>query len=582
MTESYAIESILAADCGASTTRVFLLDVVDDQYRFVAAGEAPTSIVDPANDIVVGVIQAIRQLESITGKRLLDEDEKLIRPERSDGSGVDAFVATASAGPPLRVILAGLVPEMSVASASKVLSWVPSLLEGTISLGEGADPVEPINLIRRVRPDVVVLVGGTEGGAVQAIGALADAVALAGKLLERERRPELVFAGNVNARALIAEKVAGVINFHPVDNVRPRLDTEQIAPLIEELETLYADRKMARLPGFGRLSAWSPISVIPGPKSFGQIVQFLAEQYGLNVLGVDIGSSQTVLASALGGQFGLTVGSGWGVGQGAGRVLADASPSGVARWVIDEAATEDEVKSIALTKAIYPRSSAIAPLGVEVEQALAREALRLTTERAMPTWAGNSHRPYPDLPPLWDVIVLSGGFLPRQANFAQSALVLLDALQPIGVCTLAADPVGLTKVLSAVGAVQPTAAAQVLEHDALLTLGTLICPVGNVREGETVLRARLTYPNKQVLSLDVTFGSIEVIPLPPGTKATLELRPARQFDIGWGRRGRGAVAEVDGGLLGVVIDARGRPLTLPAEAEERRRLIQKWRWDIGY
>ncbi len=582
MADSYAIESILAADCGACTTRVFLVDVVDDQYRFVAAGEAPTSVGDPTNDIVVGVIQAIRQLESITGRRLLDEEEKIIRPERSDGSGVDAFVATASAGPPLRVILAGLVPEVSIASARKALTWIPSLLEGTVSPGEGADPVEPINLIRQVRPDVVVLVGGTEGGAVQALGALADAVALAGKLLERERRPELVFAGNVNARALIAEKVAGVVNFHPVDNIRPRLDVEQIGSLVEELETLYTDRKMARLPGFGRLSAWSPIAVNPGPKSFGQLIQFLAEQYGLNVLGVDIGSSQTVLASVLGGQFGLTVGSGWGVGQGAARVLSDASPARVSRWIIAEEATEDEIKSTALTKALYPRSSAVTPLGVEVEQALAREALRLTAERAVPTWTADSHRPYPDLPPLWDVIVLSGGFLPRQANFAQSALVLLDALQPIGVCTLAADPMGLTKVLGAVGAVQPMAAAQVLEHDALLTLGTLICPVGTAREGETVLRARLTYPDKQVLTLDVAYGSIEVIPLPLGKKATLELRPSRQFDIGWGRRGRGAVAEVDGGPLGVVIDARGRPLTLPADAEERRRLIQKWRWGIGY
>ncbi len=582
MADSYAIESILAADCGASTTRVFLLDMVDDQYRFVACGEAPTTIAAPGNDIVIGVIQAIRQLESITGKRFLDDELKLIRPERSDGSGVDAFVATVSAGPPLRVVLAGLVPEMSVASARKALTRVPTLLEGTIALGGDSDPTEQIDLIRQIAPDVVVMVGGTEGGAVQAIGALADAVALAGKLLERERRPELVYAGNVNARALLAEKVAGVINFHPVDNVRPRLDVEQVGPLVEELETLYADRKMARLPGFGRLSAWSPVSVVPGQRAFGQIVQFVADQYGLNVLGVDVGSSQTVLASVLNGEFVLTVGSGWGVGLGAARVLSDASASGVSRWVIGEDASENEVKSISLTKAIYPRSSAMAALGVEVEQALAREALRLTAERAMPAWETDTHRPYPDLAPFWDVIILSGGFLPRQANFAQSALVLLDALQPIGVCTLVVDTIGLTKVLGAVGAIQPMAAAQVLEHDALLTLGTLICPVGTAREGDTALRARLTYPDKQVLSLDVPYGSIEVIPLEAGRKATLELRPSRQFDIGWGRKGRGAVAEVDGGPLGIVIDARGRPLALPDGQDERRRVLQKWRWDIGY
>jgi len=582
MTDSYAIESILAADCGTSTTRVFLLDVVDEQYRFVAGGEAPTSVAAPGNDIVLGVIQAIRQLESITGKRFLDDEQKLIRPERSDGSGVDAFVATVSAGPPLRVVLAGLVPEMSVTSAAKALSWVPTLLEGTVSLGGDSDPAEQIDLIRQVAPDVVVMVGGTDGGAVQAIGALSDAVALASKLLERERRPELVFAGNVNARSLIAEKVAGLINFHPVDNIRPRLDVEQAGPLVEELETLYADRKMARLPGFGRLSAWSPISVVPGARAFGRVIQFVAEQYGLNVLGVDVGSSQTVLASVLNGEFALTVGSGWGVGLGARRVVSDATPAGIARWVIGEDATVADVLDIALTKAAYPRSVATTALEVEAEQAVAREALRLTAGRAMPVWEADAHRPYPDLSPFWDVIVLSGGFLPRQANFAQSALMLLDALQPIGICTLVADTMGLAGVLGAVGAVQPMAAAQVLEHDALLTLGTLICPVGTAGEGDLVLRARLKYPDKQTLTLDVTYGSIEVIPLEAGQKATLELRPTRQFDIGWGRRGRGAVAEVDGGPLGIVIDARGRPLALPEGEDDRRRVLQKWRWNIGY
>jgi hypothetical protein len=106
--------------------------------------------------------------------------------------------------------------------------------------------------------------------------------------------------------------------------------------------------------------------------------------------------------------------------------------------------------------------------------------------------------------------------------------------------------------------------------------------VGTAGEGDLVLRARLKYPDKQTLTLDVTYGSIEVIPLEAGQKATLELRPTRQFDIGWGRRGRGAVAEVDGGPLGIVIDARGRPLALPEGEDDRRRVLQKWRWNIGY
>jgi len=432
-----------------------------------------------------------------------------------------------------------------------------------------------------VRPDLVVMVGGVEGGATAAVGALTDVVTLAGKLLEREKRPELVFAGNIEARPLIAEKSAGVVNFHPVDNIRPSLDVEHPGPLLEELENLYADRKMARLPGFGRLSAWSPVSVAPGSKSFGQVVRLLAEQYELNVLGVNLGSGQTILASVIDRDFTLTVGAGWGAGRGAERVIRDATPPSVARWVLAEDAGQTDIVNIALTKALYPRSAALTPLELETEQAIAREALRLTAQRATPLWNSRNYCPYPELSPFWDLIVISGGFLPHQPTLSQGALAVLDALQPIGICTLAVDSLGMMDVLGAVGAVQPLAAAQVLEHDGLVTLGTLISPVGVGREGETVLSAKVTYPSKEVLNLDVAFGSIEVVPLAPGQKASVELRPARTFDIGWGHKGRGAVAEVDGGILGLIIDARGRPMQIPESDVDRRRLLQKWRWDMG-
>jgi hypothetical protein len=528
------------------------------------------------------VVQAIRQIESLTQRKFLDDQDKVVRPERTDGTGVDAFVASVSAAAPLRLLLAGMIPEVSVASALRAVSQSNALVEGTILLSETRRPEENVDLIRRLQPDAIVMVGGTEGGAVDGIRALTDIVALACQLLRRENRPELVFGGNIEARPLIAEKVAGLMNFHPVDNVRPSLDREEMGPLLEELEHLYSDFKVARLPGFGRLSAWSPVSVLPGSRSYTQTIQFLAESLGLNVLGVNVGSSQTVLASVVDGDIVASIGAGWGVGLGAERVLRDATPERVSRWVLAEDTTPTDVVDTALTKALYPQSVGLTPLEVETDQAVAREALRLTAERALSLWPDGPYRPYPDLPPLWDLIIMSGKFLTSQPTLGQGVMALLDGLQPIGVCTLAMDSTGVTEALGAVGAVQPLAAAQVLEHDGLVTLGTLVCPVGVGREGDVVMRAKLTYPDEEVLDVDITPGTIEVIPLTPGQKASLELRPSRNFDIGWGHKGRGAVAEVEGGVLGLVIDARGRPLHVPPDAQERIRALQRWRWGIGY
>jgi hypothetical protein len=582
MTDAYTVESILAADCGTTTTRVFLIDLVDGQHRFVARGDAPTTAGAPHHDITVGVIEAIRQVESLVGRRLLNEESKLMRPERTDGTGVDTFVATASAAGPLQLVVAGIVPELGITSAIRAAARANAVVQGTVFLGQRMRPEEQIEVIRDAAPDAVLMVGGTDGGATDSVGALADLVVLASRLLERERRPELIFAGNVEARPMIAEKVAGLINFRPVDNTRPILDVEELGSLVEVLEALHLERKVARLPGFGRLSAWSPVSIMPGSKSFSQVVRFLAEQYELNVLGVSLGSNMTLLASVVDGTFSATFGSGWGVGFGAGQVLRDATTPMVARWVLDEEATPTDVADAVLSKMLYPRSVGLTTLEREAEQAVAREALRLTVERARSVWTRGAQRPYAKLPPLWDMILLSGDFLGRQANLSQSVLIVLDALQPIGVSTLVVDSIGLTEIWGALGAVQPLAAAQVLEHDGTLNVGTLICPVGTGQEGDVVMRAKLTYPDKHVLELEVAFGSIEVIPLAPGEKATLEMRPTRQFDIGWGHKGRGAEADVEGGILGLIIDARGRPLGLPEDAEDRTRALQKWRWNIGF
>jgi hypothetical protein len=36
-----------------------------------------------------------------------------------------------------------------------------------------------------------------------------------------------------------------------------------------------------------------------------------------------------------------------------------------------------------------------------------------------------------------------------------------------------------------------------------------------------------------------------------------------------------------GGLVGLIIDARGRPLVLPSDPTKRRERVQQWLWDMG-
>jgi len=98
--------------------------------------------------------------------------------------------------------------------------------------------------------------------------------------------------------------------------------------------------------------------------------------------------------------------------------------------------------------------------------------------------------------------------------------------------------------------------------------------------GSLVARARLTYEDGHEAQADVKYGSLELLPLANDQSAKLTLQPAHGADVGFGP-GRSGTVRVRGGAMGVVLDGRGRPLTLPDDPVRRCELIKKWLWTVG-
>src|SRR5512138_1555132 len=190
-------ESILAIDVGATTTRAVLFDVVEGQYRFVAAGQDASTAEAPFKDIGLGVREAIANLQNITGAMLLGEhDHNLIAPSQADGSGVDAVVGTISAGPAVRTVVVGLLSDVSLQSARRLAESTYSRVVDTLDLSDQRKPDQQMDGIVRARPDLVVLTGGTDGGAARSIQKMLEAVGLACYLMPAEKRPMILYAGN--------------------------------------------------------------------------------------------------------------------------------------------------------------------------------------------------------------------------------------------------------------------------------------------------------------------------------------------------------------------------------------------------
>ncbi|MDH4135833.1 MAG: glutamate mutase L, partial [Anaerolineae bacterium] len=358
MANGLKIESILAADCGSTMTKVILIDTIDGQYRFVAQGEALSTIEPPQADVLLGVRHAMGQIEEATGRLLLDEQGQLITPEQASGNGVDAFVATTSAAAPLRLILAGLTRDVSIESARRAISPTYALVEDTISLDDGAQRERRsaearIRILQRHQPDAVLIVGGTDGGATAPVAEIAEVVALACSIMDGATRPQIVFAGNKEARPLVAEILGGKGELRVVDNVRPALNVESFAAAREEMDTLYRERKIAHIPGFGGLSAWSSVAVLPTTRAFGYLIQYLARQYGLNVVGVDIGGATVTVASVIDGHFTSVSRSDLGLSHNVARVSTEAGLENILRWLpFDMEVTE--ARNIIANKQLRP------------------------------------------------------------------------------------------------------------------------------------------------------------------------------------------------------------------------------------
>ena len=154
--------------------------------------------------------------------------------------------------------------------------------------------------------------------------------------------------------------------------------------------------------------------------------------------------------------------------------------------------------------------------------------------------------------------------------------MLLDGIQPEGITTVALDQNNLMPPLGAALSVNPIITLQSIDAGAFLNLGSVISPVGNARSGTPVMSMRIEYENGSEAKTVVKYGRIEVVPLSQGQKATLHLQPYHRFDIGMGGAGRGGKVKLVGGLLGIVVDARGRPLKLHSDPARRREQSIRW------
>lgn len=582
MTSLIDAESLLAVDVGSVTTRAALFDVVDGRYRFIASGMAPTTAGAPYHNVSEGVRLALDHLQEVTGRTFIGADEQLIMPTAGDGSGVDSFAAAISVGEPLQVVVVGLLEDISLESARRLAATTYARIVQTFSLNDHWKTDARLNAIVRLRPDLIIAAGGTQDGASQSVIKLLESVGLASYLQPQRQRLEVLFAGNQAIQPALRSTFESTMNLHFAPNVRPSLDQEQLDAPQAELAQTYTRLRSQQVPGVAELNTWAGGGVVPGATAFSRVIRFLSKELTTQkgVLGVNLGASAAVVAAAFDGDLSLSVFPQFGLGSHLVDMLDQVPVKEIMRWLPFDL-SEDALKDYIHNKALYPASLPATPDEMFIEQALARQAIYSASRLAARGFPPKVTPAGEGLLPWFEAIVASGSAIAQAPNLAQAALMILDALQPCGVTTLVLDQNQIAPALGAAAAVNPLLVVQVLESNAFLHLGTVIAPVGHARPGSPILRLKMTYQSGHEASLEVKQGTLEVVPLPAGQTARLQLQPLHRYDVGMGAAGRGGGLKVLGGALGVIIDARGRPMNLPEDRNRRKELYRKWLWTLG-
>ena len=589
--------SVLVAEIGSLITRVTLVDQVDGESRMIGHAETSSSVEPPYQNALYAVLEATAQVAELTGRQLLREGQ-LIMPQGSDRDGISQLVVVTSAAGAMTLVITAISTDVSARSALHASRATYTALLQSVTLDDAAgQPLvsagdlswieRQVQSLMSLRPDAVLIAGGLEHGAVDAVNRLAHIVGLTavstsvdGSGQQRQditARP-VIYAGNSDARERIVEALSDRAEIFVVENLRPALDQERLEPARLELARLYEKQIMPRLPGIAGMRRMSGAPIRTVCDVSGLVARFAAERSGRRLLLVDSGASSSSAFYAAPGRYHPAVLGITGVAYGISSILAERGVAAVARWLPFPISAADLTHRL-LNKLLRPHMLPASPEDLAIDLALTRESL------SMAAAALHDEMPLND----YDWLIACGGALSHAPHPGMALLALLDALQPGAdqgqpILDVHLDSLGLVPAIGALASLDPDAAVTIFDRDLRgnTPLATCVTLIGEGRPGEVALELDLSVVGGKAERHTVRHGELLRLPLTPGRYAQLTLRPAAGVRVGRAAPGEEVASDpaaIAGSALGVVIDARGRPLPLPAD--ERQRCLKIWEWLVA-
>jgi len=544
-------------DVGSTTTKAFLFRRNQD-WTYVRR-EVPTTVEKPDEDVTIGVLHALKLMERDTGEKLIGDDGPEVR-----------LLATSSAGGGLAIVVVGLVAEVTARSAERVALGAGAVVQDVIALNDDRTAYRKIEALRRLRPDMVLMAGGYDGGSIHGPVYLAELLQqsdLRPKFRDRGRVP-VIYAGNAAARPYVEQILGDRFTLQTVPNIRPSDFKENLDPARKAIHDTFMDHVMSRAPGYETLIPWVQSSILPTPAAVGRILGLVSEDLDQKILAIDIGGATTDVFTAERGNVFRTVSANLGMSYSILNVVKQSGAQAVLELVdngVDEADLYNRVGNKFLRPTRLPDDRIAAIVECAAASMAVREAVRehlslvrgISLSRSEEELSRSVIRRKSGFKRLfgqssrfdYDLVIGSGGILSHSPRRA-SAMMLINALQPEGSVELAVDNGFMLPHLGALSQEDEKLALELFYEFGLIRLGNLAAPNGEAKPHRARIRGT---SGPTVKKLDEDVPEHEIRWLSVGEGADVRVTFGGRFGL---RKSSFDVTTAGGSLI---VDCRGRP-----------------------
>ena len=464
------------------------------------------------------------------------------------------------------------------------MNGLPIELVNTWGLEHLGDDGFCIEQLIKTMPKILALVGGEDTGNTILVEKWVEIIRTACELMPKVLKPVVVFAGCQAFEPSVRRRLEPVTKLSVTSNIQPEYGVYDFAPARNTLEQVILENWKAQISGLPGLFDLTKGLYGLTSAAMDRMVRFLSRAGSSGhskgdggALLLDLGSNYTTVSISFNGY--------------GGTIIKDKFPSlGSKDFELSCQSiykktgmdlSEEDVERFLSNYAMIPTWIPETLTEMALLQAFCGHRLQKAMDAFSENFPWYNDLANTGLHSTFDTVIVSGAEITQTPNQGWTLLTLLDAIQPRGITNIHIDKFHVLPLLGKIGELEPILTVQILASNAFENLGTVVTAIGALPHGKTAVTAHVETESGKAYSAEIQNGELQRLLIPMKGKAEVELIPHPEVDIGFGGFGKGGRLSVASGGLGLVVDARGRPLRLPDQKDLRIDTLQKWLRIVG-